>query len=144
VKRQSNRKRAKGSVTMTCTSEEHESVFGSTAGPNSPGVFGEGHLNNPRHHTDEELVAAAQNGCSPALGMLLTRHRRIRYATVRRLMATAEDAKDVVRDAKLCVWVSIGTFRREARFSLWLITIATNSLLSSRRRLRPTQWILSR
>ena len=126
---------------MTRASEEYESVFASTAEPNSPGAFGEGDPNNPRHYTDEELLAAAQNGHSPALGMLLTRHRRILYATVRRMTATAEDAEDVVQDAMLRVCLSIGTFRRESRFSSWLITIATNSLLSSRRRVRPTQWI---
>jgi RNA polymerase sigma-70 factor (ECF subfamily) len=126
---------------MTCTSEELKSVFALTAEPKSLGVFGEGDLNDPLHYTDEELVAAAQSGFSPALGMLLTRHRRILYATVRRMTANAEEAEDVVQDAMLRVCVSIGTFRREARFSSWLITIATNSLLSSRRRLRPTQWI---
>jgi RNA polymerase sigma-70 factor (ECF subfamily) len=36
---------------------------------------------------------------------------------------------------------SIGTFRREARFSTWLIAIATNSLLSLRRRTSSIQWI---
>lgn len=85
--------------------------------------------------------AAAQDGYSSALGMLLTRHRRILYGTLRRMTATAEEAEDVVQDAMLRVCLSIGTFRREARFSSWLITIATNSLLSSRRRVRPTQWI---
>ena len=140
VKQRSNQKRAKGSVTMTRTSE-YESVFASTAVPNSLGVFVEGDLSNPRHYTDEELVTAAQNGYSSALGMLLTRHRRILYGNVRRMTATAEEAEDVVQDAMLRVCMSIGTFRREARFSSWLITIATNSLLSSRRRVRPTQWI---
>ena len=141
MKQRSNQKRAKSSVTMTCASEEYESEFASTVEPKSLGVFGEGDLNNPRHYTDEELVTAAQNGLSAALGMLLTRHRRILYGTVRRMTATAEDAEDVVQDAMLRVCLSIGTFRREARFSSWLITIATNSLLSSRRRVRTTQWI---
>ena len=141
MKQRSNLKPAEGSVKMTCTSEEYESVFASTGEPKSPGVFGEGNLNNPRSYTDDELVAAAQSGLSPALGMLLTRHRRRLYATIRRMTATAEEAEDVVQDAMLRVCVSIGTFRREARFSSWLIAIATNSLLSSRRKLRPTQWI---
>jgi RNA polymerase sigma-70 factor (ECF subfamily) len=36
---------------------------------------------------------------------------------------------------------AIGRFRREARFSTWLIVIATNCLRSERRKSRPTQWI---
>ena len=75
MKQRSNRKRAEGSVTLTCASEERKSVFASTVKPKSLDVLGAGDLNNPRHYPDEVLVAAAQNGISPALGALLTRHR---------------------------------------------------------------------
>ena len=141
MKQRSNRKRTESSVTLTCASEEYKSVFASAVEPKSVDVLGAGDLNNPRHYTDEQLVAAAQNGFSPALGALLTRHRQILYATVRRMTATAEEAEDVVQDAMLRACVNIGKFRREARFSSWLITIAINSLKSSRRRVHPTQWI---
>ena len=73
MKRQSNRKRAKGSVTTTCTSQEYESVFASTAEPNSPGVFGEGDLKHQRHYTDEELVGR----CA---GRVFIRFRHVAHA----------------------------------------------------------------
>jgi RNA polymerase sigma-70 factor (ECF subfamily) len=136
----SSRMHTEGSMPTTRMSED-EPILYSTVKSEYPALFGADDLNNPRHYSDDELVVAAQNGVSPALGLLLTRHRGILYGTVRRMTTTAEEAEDVVQDAMLRACASIGTFRREARFSTWLITIATNSLLSLRRRTSSTQWL---
>jgi RNA polymerase sigma-70 factor, ECF subfamily len=137
----SKRIHAEGSLQTTLTDERNENNLASPARVETPRISAEDDLNDPQHFTDDELVVAAQNGFSSALGVLLTRHRSILHRTVRRMTTTAEEAEDVVQDAMLRACVSIGSFRREARFSTWLIAIATNSLLSSRRKLRPTHWI---
>jgi RNA polymerase sigma-70 factor (ECF subfamily) len=131
---------AEGSLQTALTSE-NQPMVDLTAESGSPAVFGSDDPNNPRHYTDDELVVAAQNGFSVALGLLLMRHRNSLYGTVRRMTATAEEAEDVVQDAMLRACVSIGTFRREARCSTWLIAIAKNSLFSLRRRSSSTQRI---
>jgi RNA polymerase sigma factor (sigma-70 family) len=119
----------------------NESMLASGVQAEFSGAFAEGGLSDPRDYTDEALVIAAQNGAPSALGELLTRHRKLLYRTVRRATATVEEAEDVVQDAMLRACASIGKFRREARFSTWLVRIAANSLLSARRKSRPTQWI---
>jgi len=76
-------------------------MFDSNVESVCPAVFGADDPNKPRRYTDDELVVAAQNGFSAALGLLLMRHRGILYGTVRRMTATAEEAEDVVQDAML-------------------------------------------
>jgi RNA polymerase sigma-70 factor (ECF subfamily) len=83
-------------------------------------------FSDPRDWADDELVIAAQDGMSPAVDELTT---------------NADDTEDVVQEAMLHALVSIGRFRREVRFSSWLVTIGINSALSSRRKSRRTQWI---
>lgn len=92
-------------------------------------------------YTDDELVMAAQNGISSAMSELLQRHKNLLYRTVRRFTVNAEDTEDAVQDAMLRAFINIGRFRRESRFSSWLISIAINSVLSSKRRSRRAQWI---
>jgi DNA-directed RNA polymerase specialized sigma24 family protein len=95
----------------------------------------------PHRWTEEELVAAAQNGDSSALEELLQQHRALLHGTVRRLMASADETDDVVQDAMLRAFMNIGRFRKEARFSSWLIAIGINSALSCRRRSNRVQLI---
>jgi hypothetical protein len=78
--------------------------------------------------TDDELVIAAQNGTSAAAGELLSRHRPFLYKKIRRLTASTEEAEDAVQEALLRAYVNIGRFRRESKFSSWLIAIGINSV----------------
>lgn len=98
-------------------------------------------LGDPRDWTDDELVVAAQNGMSSALDELLRRHRGLLQGAVRRLTVSADDAEDVVQEAMLRAFLNIGRFRREARFSSWLVKIGINSALSSKRKSKRARWI---
>jgi RNA polymerase sigma-70 factor (ECF subfamily) len=128
-------------MTTNRMSEEFEPTFVPTVQRDSLRDFEEDSLGDPKRYTDEELLAAAQKGVPRALGELLMRHRSLLFKTVRRMTDTIEEAEDIVQDAMLRACVAIGRFRREARFSTWLIVIATNCLRSERRKLRPAQWI---
>lgn len=103
-------------------------------------VFRQG---SPAPHTrsDEELVAAAQRGVSSALEELLTRHRTTVYRAARRFVESADDADDLVQEAMLRAFVSIGTFRSEARFPSWLVAIVINAALSSKRKSSHFHWV---
>lgn len=90
---------------------------------------------------DQELVAAAKNGDASAMEELLSRYRSQIYNVVRRCTDSTEDAEDAVQEAMLRAFVNIDTFRGDARFSSWLITIAVNASMSMKRRTRPRQWI---
>jgi RNA polymerase sigma-70 factor (ECF subfamily) len=128
-------------MTTNRMSEGFEPTFVPTVRRDSPRDFEEDSLGDPKRYTDEELLAAAQKGVSRALGELLVRHRSLLFKTVRRMTDTNEEAEDIVQDAMIRACAAIGRFRREARFSTWLIVIATNCLRSERRKSRPTQWI---
>ncbi|MBO4812075.1 MAG: sigma-70 family RNA polymerase sigma factor [Prevotella sp.] len=62
------------------------------------------------------------------------------YWQVRRIVITHEDANDVVQNALLKAWSSIGTFKGESKISTWLSRIAINEAVDFTRRLknRPT------
>jgi len=128
-------------MTTNRMSEEFESTLVPAAQRESPWRFEEDSLGDPKHFSNEQLVVAAQKGIPRALGELLMRHRSFLFKTVRRMTNSIEDAEDIVQDAMIRACAGIGRFRREARFSTWLIVIATNCLRSERRKSRPAQWI---
>ncbi len=127
-------------MTTTETCEDLEARSHPTGGGISA-ACAENFFGDPQDCTDDELVIAAQNGVSRATDELLTRHRGLLYGTVRRLTGSAEETDDVVQEAMLHAFVNIGRFRKEARFSSWLIAIGINSARSSRRKSSRTQWI---
>jgi len=91
--------------------------------------------------SDEELVIAAQNGVSGALGELLVRHQKMLLRVARRYTATAEEAHDLVQEAMLRAIRNIGRFRGESRFVHWMNTIVINTALSQKRKERRIHWV---
>jgi RNA polymerase sigma-70 factor (ECF subfamily) len=98
-------------------------------------------LHAPPYRPDEELVAAAKNGEFCAMEELLSRYRELVCGVVRRRTCNMEEAEDVVQEAMLKAFVNIGRFRGDARFSSWLITIATNVFISMKRKCSRAQWL---
>lgn len=72
------------------------------------------------------LVARAQAGDDAAFEDLVTATHVETYTLARRLTGNEEDARDVVQDAYLRAYRSIGRFRGEARFSTWMYRITAN------------------
>jgi|SRR5208282_5763399 len=91
--------------------------------------------------SDEELVIAAQDGESCALGELLGRHQKMLYCIARRYTASADEAHDLVQETMLRAIRNIGRFRRESRFVTWLNAIVINKALSNKRRDKHFRWI---
>ena len=75
---------------------------------------------------ETELIEAAQHGDRLAFDDLV----RLTYADLStlalRLTGNEEDARDVVQDAYLRAWKSIGGFRGDAQLSTWLYRITAN------------------
>lgn len=94
-----------------------------------------------RQRSDEELVIAAQNGESNALGELLGRHQKMLYSFALRYAVNADEASDLVQDSMLRACRNIGKFRRESRFATWLHSIVINAALSNKRREKLICWI---
>jgi RNA polymerase sigma-70 factor (ECF subfamily) len=72
------------------------------------------------------LVARAQDGDDQAFEELVTATHAETYTLARRLTGSDDDARDVVQEAYLRAYRSIGRFRGEARFTTWMYRITAN------------------
>src|SRR5688572_13856034 len=86
--------------------------------------------------TDEDLVAAFQQGDASAFDELVSRWDRRIHGAVYRVVGPGEDARDLCQEAFLKAYRGLGTFKREARFSSWLYQIAINVCRDRLRRRR--------
>jgi len=80
------------------------------------------------------LVLRAQQGDETAFAGLMDRHLDRVWTLVWRVLRHREDTEDVVQEAFLAAWRSLPGFRREARFSTWLQTIAVSRALNHQAR----------
>ncbi len=96
-----------------------------------------------RTEKDEDLpfVRACRDGDREAFGVLVERHQKKMMNTAYRMLGDYDEACDVVQDAFVSAFRSIGAFREESRFVTWLTGIVINRgrtrlrQLASRRRL---------
>ncbi|MHB0913736.1 MAG: RNA polymerase sigma factor [Armatimonadota bacterium] len=85
--------------------------------------------------TDIGLVRRAQAGDASAFGDLVELHQRAVYGIVSR-MVPRDEVDDLVQEAFVAAWRSIGRFRGDAKFSTWLHTIAVNTTLKRVREMK--------
>jgi RNA polymerase sigma-70 factor (ECF subfamily) len=75
---------------------------------------------------DHALVARARKGDRLAFRGLVERHERKAYAVALGMLKNPDDARDVVQDAFLKVWKSLGAFEGQSAFYTWLYRIVAN------------------
>jgi RNA polymerase sigma-70 factor, ECF subfamily len=83
--------------------------------------------------TDGELVTQARAGNQAAFGELVDRHRTAVYRAARAALGSHADAEDAAQDAFLVAFRRLDTFRGEASFKTWLLTIAWHQAINRRR-----------
>lgn len=76
--------------------------------------------------TDEALVLAAKGGDLSAFEELFTRHRTMVYRFVFQMVGRRDDAEDIVQEVFLRAYNNLDRYRDEARFTTWILRIATN------------------
>jgi RNA polymerase sigma-70 factor (ECF subfamily) len=76
---------------------------------------------------EAELLGAARRGDRDAFDELVRRTFVDTFTLARRLTGNEEDARDVVQEAYLRAWKSIGKFRGDSAFSTWLYRITANT-----------------
>jgi RNA polymerase sigma factor (sigma-70 family) len=75
---------------------------------------------------DESYVLRCQQGETEAFARLVRRHQKKMLNLAYRMIGDYQEACDVVQEAFLSAFRSIGKFRGEARFSTWLGSIVLN------------------
>jgi RNA polymerase sigma-70 factor (ECF subfamily) len=85
--------------------------------------------------SDGDLVNLAMAGNDAAFALIMRRHNRLLFRSVRSILKNDDDTQDAVQDAYLRAWRALASFRSDAKLSTWLVRIAVNEALG---RLRST------
>jgi RNA polymerase sigma-70 factor, ECF subfamily len=75
---------------------------------------------------EQDLIARVQAGHADAFYELVRPYERAAFLSALSLTRNEADAEEVAQEAMLKAFKNIGSFRREAKFSTWLIQIAIN------------------
>jgi RNA polymerase sigma-70 factor (ECF subfamily) len=86
---------------------------------------------------DHELVARARGGDREAFRLLVERYEGRAYAIAYGFVGHREDARDIVQEAFLKAYRTLGGFRGDSSFYTWLYRIVVNLAIDHRRRERP-------
>jgi RNA polymerase sigma-70 factor, ECF subfamily len=85
--------------------------------------------------SDVDLVARARQGDPAAFGELVDRHRAAVYRAALAALGSHADAEDAAQDAFLLAFRRLDSFRGDASFKTWLLTIAWHQAINRRRSL---------
>ncbi|MEL7482228.1 MAG: RNA polymerase sigma factor [Pseudomonadota bacterium] len=84
------------------------------------------------------IIKRAVAGDPAAVRSIVTAHTGRIYALAYRLLASQEDAEDVVQDTFVRAWTSLSNWRGDARLSTWLHRVALNLCRDRQRKHRET------
>jgi RNA polymerase sigma-70 factor (ECF subfamily) len=85
--------------------------------------------------TDAELLERARHGDRAAFGELVDRHRSAVYRAALAALGSHADAEDAAQDAFLAAYRRLDSFRGDASFKTWLLTITWHQAINRRRSL---------
>lgn len=87
-------------------------------------------------HSDEALIGAVLSGDKEQFRPLVTRYKDMVFSMIMRQVGDPALAEEIAQETFLKAYLSLRSFRFEARFSTWLVRIAlnqTSSYFASRR-----------
>ncbi|MBN1916390.1 MAG: sigma-70 family RNA polymerase sigma factor [Verrucomicrobia bacterium] len=89
--------------------------------------------------SDEELIAGCHQGDTASFDQLFERYRSRVFTFVWRYVRDRETAEDIFQETFVRVFARAGTYRKRAKVSTWIYTIAANLCRDElrRRRRRP-------
>ena len=94
--------------------------------------------------SDQQLVLRARHGHREAYGELVARHQGRVRGWLRHLCRDHAEADDMAQDAFVRAWTRLGNLKNTARFAPWLMRIAYNEFLQSRRSERRRDRLMER
>lgn len=81
---------------------------------------------------EQEILAKLQDPSTQrrAFAEVVNQYSETLYWQIRRMVVDHEDANDVLQNTLVKAWISIGSFRGEAKLSTWLFRIAYHESLT--------------
>ena len=89
--------------------------------------------------SDLDLVRKAQAGDSEAFGELVERNRKAVFRAALAAVGSATEADDVAQEAFVTAYKKLSSFRGEAAFRTWLLSITWRKAIDRRKSL--TRWL---
>jgi len=89
-----------------------------------------------KERTNEQLMVAYSQGDASAFEELLRRHQRPVLNFIYRYVGNRPTAEDLVQDVFMRIIRRAGSYKREAKFTTWLYTIARNICIDHSRRMQ--------
>ncbi len=80
--------------------------------------------------SDNEVISRVLSGEKKLYEILLRRNNQILYRVIRSYLKEEEDIEDCMQNAYLKAYEKLHQFKRDAKFSTWLIRIAINEALA--------------
>lgn len=84
--------------------------------------------------SEPEWIQQAIAGNDQAFALIMRRHNRLVFRSVRSILKNDDDAQDAVQEAYLRAWRALASFRADAKLSTWLVRIAVNEALGRLRK----------
>jgi RNA polymerase sigma factor (sigma-70 family) len=81
-----------------------------------------------------DVILRARRGELAALNHLIEKHKDLAFAVANKIVMDRHAAEDITQEAFIKVFLQIGKFRNESRFSTWLFRIVYNEALRHLRR----------
>jgi RNA polymerase sigma factor (sigma-70 family) len=83
---------------------------------------------------DNYYIDRILQGDINAFTTLVDRHKRMVYTFTLKMVKMPEDAEEIAHDAFVKAYQSLGSFKKESKFSTWLYRIAFNECVSHLRK----------
>jgi RNA polymerase sigma-70 factor (ECF subfamily) len=93
----------------------------------------------PSAATDLDLVRLAQAGDIDAFGELVERNRRAVFRAALACVRSPAEADDVAQEAFVTAYRKLGTFRGDAQFRTWLLSITWRKAIDRRKSI--SRWL---
>ena len=82
----------------------------------------------------QELISRSQQEDAAAFSLLVSTFQPLVFRLAFRLLCDEDEAKDMVQETFVKVWLALGKYNGECRFSTWLYRIAYNAAVSATRK----------
>lgn len=92
---------------------------------------------------DNHHIRLVLNGDTNAFSVLVNRYKNMVFTLCLKLVKSREEAEDLSQECFIKVYKSLGSFKKEARFSTWLYTIAYHTCLDRIKKIKKERSIVN-